>query len=323
MIDANLVNASFYLSSLTNANLTNANLSDASLHLSNLTSANLTGANLSFGEAASSDLTSANLTNANLAVADFTYANLTNANLTNANLVNAGLFNANLYGSNLTNANLSQAYLNGANLTSANLYGSNLTNANLAGANLTAANLYGADLRGALGYSGASAITTNAILPDGTIQGLNLNTSYPVFMVRNYFGGIPVHILEAMSMASNTTLVFQFEGNSWRSTISFDAGIPVTLDGTLDLDILPGGNPANLLGDSLQLFDWAGVNPSGQFAAITSDLPRYYYWDTSGILHHGGCNAVQIPEPSTLIVWSLLGTLAIGLGWWRKQKTGL
>ncbi len=27
-----------------------------------------------------------------------------------------------------------------------------------------------------------------------------------------------------------------------------------------------------------------------------------------------------VPEPSTLIVWSLLGTLAIGLGWWRKRK---
>jgi len=28
-----------------------------------------------------------------------------------------------------------------------------------------------------------------------------------------------------------------------------------------------------------------------------------------------------VPEPSTLIVWSLLGSLAIGLGWWRKRKT--
>jgi hypothetical protein len=27
-----------------------------------------------------------------------------------------------------------------------------------------------------------------------------------------------------------------------------------------------------------------------------------------------------IPEPSTLIIWSLLGSLAIGLGWWRQRK---
>jgi hypothetical protein len=28
----------------------------------------------------------------------------------------------------------------------------------------------------------------------------------------------------------------------------------------------------------------------------------------------------SVPEPSTLIIWSLLGGLAIGLGWWRKRK---
>ena len=27
-----------------------------------------------------------------------------------------------------------------------------------------------------------------------------------------------------------------------------------------------------------------------------------------------------VPEPSPLIIWSLLGTLAIGVGWWRKRK---
>ena len=27
-----------------------------------------------------------------------------------------------------------------------------------------------------------------------------------------------------------------------------------------------------------------------------------------------------IPEPSTLIIWSLLGTLGIGLGWWRRKR---
>lgn len=28
----------------------------------------------------------------------------------------------------------------------------------------------------------------------------------------------------------------------------------------------------------------------------------------------------EVPEPTTLIIWSLLGTVAIGLGWWRKRK---
>lgn len=28
-----------------------------------------------------------------------------------------------------------------------------------------------------------------------------------------------------------------------------------------------------------------------------------------------------VPEPTTLIIWSLLGSFALGLGWWRKRKT--
>jgi hypothetical protein len=28
----------------------------------------------------------------------------------------------------------------------------------------------------------------------------------------------------------------------------------------------------------------------------------------------------NIPEPSTVIIWSLLGGMGIGIGWWRKKK---
>jgi hypothetical protein len=28
-----------------------------------------------------------------------------------------------------------------------------------------------------------------------------------------------------------------------------------------------------------------------------------------------------VPEPTTLIIWSLLGGLALGLGWWRRKRT--
>jgi hypothetical protein len=31
-----------------------------------------------------------------------------------------------------------------------------------------------------------------------------------------------------------------------------------------------------------------------------------------------GCCCV--PEPSTLIIWSLLGSLGISIGWWRRRK---
>lgn len=34
----------------------------------------------------------------------------------------------------------------------------------------------------------------------------------------------------------------------------------------------------------------------------------------------GDSDGGTVPEPSTLIVWSLLGSFALGLGWWRKRK---
>jgi mannitol-specific phosphotransferase system IIBC component len=29
----------------------------------------------------------------------------------------------------------------------------------------------------------------------------------------------------------------------------------------------------------------------------------------------------QIPEPSTFIIWSLLGALGITVGWWRRRRS--
>ncbi len=48
-----------------------------------------------------------------------------------------------------------------------------------------------------------------------------------------------------------------------------------------------------------------------------------YFSDNTGslLVQVSGPSAVStIPEPSTLVVWSLLGSLAVGLGWWRKRK---
>ncbi|MEN6459099.1 MAG: hypothetical protein ABFC63_09220 [Thermoguttaceae bacterium] len=32
------------------------------------------------------------------------------------------------------------------------------------------------------------------------------------------------------------------------------------------------------------------------------------------------CATPVIPEPVSLVVWSLLGSLAVGIGWWRRRK---
>ncbi len=34
----------------------------------------------------------------------------------------------------------------------------------------------------------------------------------------------------------------------------------------------------------------------------------------------GQGEASSVPEPGTLVIWTLLGSLAAGLGWWRKRK---
>ena len=146
---------------------------------------------------------------------------------------------------------------------------------------MTNCNLSGADLRGAIGAGLGSAITTNTILPDGTIQGLHLDSNNPALLVRNYSGNIPIQVLGGMSMTAGTSLVFQLDDASWGSMISFASGIPVTLGGSLELGVAGGVNPAGLLGDSFQLFDWAGVSPSGRFSQVINDLPAGYSWNTS------------------------------------------
>jgi MYXO-CTERM domain-containing protein len=39
------------------------------------------------------------------------------------------------------------------------------------------------------------------------------------------------------------------------------------------------------------------------------------YGGGSGVLR-----ASVVPEPSTLIIWSLLGALGIAVGWWRRRR---
>ena len=53
-------------------------------------------------------------------------------------------------------------------------------------------------------------------------------------------------------------------------------------------------------------------------------LSSFFFSDTAltpeEMLALGGADADGvIPEPSTLIIWSLLGGLGISLGWWRRK----
>ena len=88
-----------------------------------------------------------------------------------------------------------------------------LMQAYLINATLTNANLSGADTRGAAGFSGSSsgAITTDTILPDGTIEVLTLDSTSPTLFVRNYSGAasIPIHVRQYMTLTQRASLEFE------------------------------------------------------------------------------------------------------------------
>ena len=216
---------------------------------------------------------------------------------------------------------MAYAYLPGATLTGANLTSANLAFAHLTGATLTGANLAGADLRRSARdcYSNSSNTTTNTILTDGTIEGLSLDANNPTLLVRNY-SDVPIQVLQKMSLSPGASLVLQFDDNPWGSTICFDAGIPVALDGTLELDYVGEDGAASLLGDSFQVFDWTGVSPLGAFASISSNLPAGYSWDTSQLYTTGDVTLVAIPEPSSLALLGAGATLLLGYAWRRQRK---
>ena len=144
-----------------------------------------------------------------------------------------------------------------------------------------------------------SATTTNAILVNGAIHGLSLNATNPLLVIHDYSASppIPIQVTGGMTVASGGTLQFLFDAPTWRSTISFAPGIPVSLGGSIELGVAPGVDPIGLVGDSFQLFNWSGVSPSGQFAQIVSGLPARFSWNTSSLYTSG---VVSLAVSSTI-----------------------
>ena len=142
-----------------------------------------------------------------------------------------------------------------------------------------------------------------------------------MLLVRNYSGNIPIHVQQGMILTESASLVLEFDGNPWGSTISFASGVPVTLGGNLELDLVAGVNPARLVGDTYQVFDWTGVSPSGQFANITNNLPRLHVGHLA-TLHHGRCDANPRTFHTCILAAGALGLL--GYDWrrrWASRRT--
>ena len=208
-------------------------------------------------------------------------------------------------------------------LINVNLAGANLTNIDFFNVDVASVNVTGADLRGVSGYTGNNhqpldwnSTIALAIQSDGTLHGVVLDANNPTLIVRNYTGSIPIHVQQGMVLTQSASLVLELDGAPWGSTISFDSGIPVTLGGNLALDVTSEFNPASLLGDSFQVFDWTGVSPTGQFASITNDLPVGYSWDTSQLYTTG--NVTLVPEPGTLVL--LAAACFVAFAAWKRRR---
>jgi len=253
------------------------------------------------------------------------YNSLAGVNLAGQNLTGAVFYGADLSDANLSHANLTNAFLE-ANLTNANLSGSNLTNARFGSydgnSNLTGANLSEADARGANFYAATldGANTSDLIQSDGHIAGLDLSAGASL-VVHDYNGNpaaspptgpLPIVVEQHLAMDATGTLRLVFDADPWDSTISFAAGIPVALGGTLDLTFAPDVNVAAQSGRTIDLFDWTGVTPTGAFT-----ISSPYTWDLSNLYTTG--EVTLTAAPSLPGDYNLDGTVdAADYTVWRK-----
>jgi uncharacterized protein YjbI with pentapeptide repeats len=310
----NLSYSSFSDSTLKNSDFSNAVITNAifssstGFTLAQLQSTeNYKNKELSDIELEYNDLTAWDFSGQNLTHAYFTYSKMTNVNFTGANLTDAQLWGADLRNAVFTKANLTRAWLINANLTNVTFKNTNLYNADFGGAKLNGAIFKAVDLRTSdIDLTGVTI--TNSIMPDGAINGLHLDKDNPLLTVRNALSWylIPVHVTQEMQLESGSTLEFILNDKTtdWNSTISFDAGIPISIAADLQLEI-DAADPQSLIGTSYQLFDWTGVNPSGQFLIVSDEV-----WDITHLYTDGTVTLLQVPEPSAL---SLISIGIIGL----------
>jgi hypothetical protein len=150
----------------------------------------------------------------------------------------------------------------------------------------------------------------NTIHPSGMILGLGLDGSDEL-IIRDDDGvfnpasttgpnrrqPIPVTVNDYFSMSDAGVLRLDFESDPWDSVISFQAGIPVALGGTLKLQFTDDTNVHTQVGRTLRIFNWAGVSPSG-----TLRVESPYVWDLSRLYTSGEVTLQAIPEPTTAML---------------------
>ena len=92
-------------------------------------------------------------------------------------------------------------------------------------------------------------------------------------------------------MDATGTLRLVFDADPWDSLISFAPGIPVMLGGTLELTFAPGVDVATQSGRTIDLFDWTGVTPTGEFTVSSP-----YAWNLSNLYTTGEVTLAAAPS---------------------------
>jgi hypothetical protein len=169
--------------------------------------------------------------------------------------------------------------------------GQYLVNANFTGSTLENVNFAESDLRGMRGMSDSGAVIHNTIGSDGKVGGLNLST-LELLVVRDDDimprwaiprDPISIHVLEEFRIDGGI-LELLFESDPWDSLISSQPGIPVKLDGILELTFTEDVQLATQASRTIKIFDWTGVDPQDQFT-VKPQLGTA--WDTSQLYSTG------------------------------------
>jgi hypothetical protein len=161
-------------------------------------------------------------------------------------------------------------------------------------------------MRGAAGIDlSAPFKRDNAILPDGTIEGLSLAAGEQL-VVRDYY--LPVTINTAMSMDNDSALRLMFSDDAWGSVISFAPEVVPSLGGSLVLERAATMDPNTLAGKTVKLFNWPGdMAADNRFSNILIDIPGLSY-DASALYSTGEMTFALMDIPPGL------GAAATGAG---------
>jgi uncharacterized protein YjbI with pentapeptide repeats len=268
---------------------------------------------------AQADFTSANLSNVRFDFADLTQARFDNADIEGALfLKNSGFERQQLY----TTDSYRRQRLEGTYITFQDLRGWDFSGQYLANASLVSIvggdesydglDLKGADTRGTRDYRDlGGAITQNAISQYGDVWGGLDVAAGQVWSVRDYDGDFrlpgnpqppfPILVWDGVSVNELGRIKIVIESDPWDSLISFFAGIPVQLGGTLELTFTDDVDVTSQIGRTIRIFDWTGVEPTGHF-----DVASRYQWDTSDLYTSGEVTLTAVPEPSTQVLLSVI-----------------